>query len=146
MLRLHSIPFNFIYFAFTIKGVNLLTAPKKLGSIYDFRNMVFQLGEAKALLLLGVHRTTLRRWLSGSVKVPRYAVLALYWETSWGRALVDADRQYIIALMNYQIEYLRTENDRLIEAIEALENSRKHDAANFPIFTYRKAEVFPKTV
>lgn len=37
----------------------------------------FPVGEARALALLGVNRTTLGRWLSGKVKVPHAAALVL---------------------------------------------------------------------
>lgn len=37
----------------------------------------FPVGESRALSVLGVNRTTLRRWLSGAVRVPHAAALVL---------------------------------------------------------------------
>jgi hypothetical protein len=37
----------------------------------DVSRVVAQIGEAAALELCGVHRTTLARWLSGAVQIPR---------------------------------------------------------------------------
>lgn len=114
----------------------MLTAPRNIGGIEDFRIMVDQLTEVKALRILGVHRTTLRRWLGGYAKVPRHAVLALYWETHWGRAQIDSDRQYVIHLLNQQITFLRKENNRLVAALQEMEKYGDHETANFPVFKF----------
>ena len=44
---------------------------------YWLHEAPFPVGEARALSLLGVNRTTLGRWLAGTVKVPHSAALVL---------------------------------------------------------------------
>ena len=51
------------------------TSPETLR--YWLYDAPFAVGEARALSVLGVNRTTLGRWLSGAVKVPRSAALVL---------------------------------------------------------------------
>lgn len=51
-----------------------------------FRLLFDQLGPAHAEQLLGVKPRVYKRWLNGSTPVPRCAVLALYWESSYGRS------------------------------------------------------------
>lgn len=46
-------------------------------TIHDLKRLVDLVGESRVLRELGVHRTTLRRWLSGSVRCPGAQALAV---------------------------------------------------------------------
>src|ERR1700739_146585 len=114
----------------------MISAPRDLGGLEDFRLMVRELTEDKALKVLKVHRTTLRRWLGGYARVPHCAVLALYWQTHWGRGVIDSDRQYLIHLLNLRISGLIDENNRLVKAMAEYETMGAFDSANSPVYKH----------
>lgn len=67
-------------------------APKDIYGPNLFKIFVSELGGPKKVWkYLGVHERTIWRWLAND-DVPRSAVLALYWETKYGRSTVFADQ------------------------------------------------------
>ena len=77
----------------------MITAQRDLGGPNDFRLMVDELGRAFVIRHLAISRQQLAAWLSPTARVPRASVLALYWETRWGRGLIDSDRQNELDLL-----------------------------------------------
>ena len=77
----------------------MITAQRDLGGSEDFRLMVDELGRAFVIRHLAISRQQLAAWLAPDARVPRASVLALYWETHWGRHLIDSDRQNELDLL-----------------------------------------------
>ncbi len=90
----------------------MISAPNDIWGINAFRILVQQITEPRALALLGVSKALLRRYLTGTSKVPRMAVLALYWESPYGRGMIDADHVTEIGYLHRQIWTLQRENAR----------------------------------
>lgn len=59
----------------------MITAPKEIFSTEFFGLMVHEMTMERTTKLLGVHETTVRRWLRGAVPAPRAVFLALFWES-----------------------------------------------------------------
>ncbi len=119
-----------------IRKESMISAPKSIGGINDFKIMVDQLGYAFVLRHLAINRTTLTRWLSGSSTVPRAAVLALYWECHWGRQLVDSDHLFEVQLLHQKIGLLMRENSRLVNALSSMEKAGNFTSANTPVYRF----------
>lgn len=81
---------------------------------------------------LGVSALTVRRWLK-SDQAPRAALLALFWETRWGRSAIDADRENLVRTTMGLNSALRNENAALKRRIARLE-ALSYGAANAPSF------------
>ena len=71
----------------------MISAHRGLGGSEDFRMMVDELGRTFVMKHLAISRQQLTAWLAPCATVPRANVLALYWESRWGRSLVDSDRE-----------------------------------------------------
>lgn len=95
--------------------------------------MVNQLTETKALAVLGVQKSLLRRWLNGTVNVPRMACLALYWETPYGRAMIDSDHLFTVQHLQRRITHLERQNSRYRAQMIRLMQEGRHGSANDPI-------------
>lgn len=111
---------------------------KNLYSRNHFSILVNQLGVQACSVILGVHRTTISRWVDGTVQVPRHVVLALYWESPWGRSLVDSDHMRALNLLYNHISSLKDENTALKAAIAEMEKYIDNSAANSPVFDIEK--------
>ena len=67
-------------------------APNDIWGGNLFKIFAEQVGNpARVAQLLHVTEQTVKRWMGDNSKVPRAAVLALYWETQYGRAHMQAD-------------------------------------------------------
>lgn len=77
----------------------MISAQRDLGGSNDFRMMVDELGRAFVIRHLAISRQQLAAWLLPNAQVPRASVLALYWETHWGRSLIDSDRHNELDLL-----------------------------------------------
>lgn len=69
----------------------MITAPRNIYGLNFFLRFYEELGFEKVREILDVSESTLRRWLRGAIPVPKIAVLALYWETAYGRSVIDTD-------------------------------------------------------
>ncbi|MGV0959283.1 MAG: hypothetical protein ACOYB1_05540 [Limnohabitans sp.] len=104
-----------------IYGPNLLSA------------FVHELGGAKPVAkFLHVTERTIRRWLEKG-KVPRAAVLALYWETQYGRSQIFTNQVNEIRLLYRRVCILQDQYERAKDIVIGL---RKLHAgtANEPFF------------
>ncbi len=72
----------------------------RLGGAAQLRLFVDELGFDRACLAIDVHPSTMRRWLRDAAPVPKAAIAALYWLTSWGfsdaAAEVHWSHQYLM--------------------------------------------------
>lgn len=59
------------------KGSALIGFPEPPASPQSIANVIDQIGTKKALNILGVHRSTMARWLAGSAVIPRASWLLL---------------------------------------------------------------------
>jgi hypothetical protein len=116
----------------------MIAMPKSIGGYNDFKIMVDQLSEERACSILDIHRTTLRRLLKPDAKVPRAYVVALYWETKWGRGQIDSDHLFELQLLHNKINWLKKENARLVDAMARMEGLLDFGSANSPVLNLQK--------
>lgn len=108
----------------------MIRTPDDIWGTNAFQAVVDQVSEPRALDILGVRRPLLRRWLSGSVPVPRMAVLALYWESPFGRAMIDSHNVLQMHYQQHEIYRLQKENARLRASIGELVAAGNFGCAN----------------
>jgi len=111
----------------------MISAPRDMYGPEMFQLLYDQVGRTRALQLLGVSPRLLSRWLSGASDVPRCAVLALYWESNWGRSVIASDHHFEVSNLHGMVECLRREIRVLWERIAFLE-SGAHLCANDNFF------------
>ena len=87
---------------------------------------------------IGVSAATLRRYKrEGSA--PRAVMLALYWETRWGRSMADSEASNWATMQTVLVKSLRRELERMAWAVSVLENEvyragQDGRAANLPVW------------
>lgn len=111
----------------------MISAPRDMWGINCFQIMVDQLSEPRALHILGITKPVLRRYLSGSLKVPRMAVLALFWETPYGRGMIDSDHNFEVQLLHRRIQHLEKKNARIRALLMDMMRTTDFGCANDPI-------------
>lgn len=85
---------------------------------------------------LGISASTLRKYRAQG-QAPRSVMLALFWESTWGRRTADAVAFNHATAHAALAESLKRQNKRLMEQIEKLESElaqTEGHAANAPIF------------
>lgn len=108
-------------------------APKDVYGPNLLRLFVEELGGAKTVHKhLGVSERTMYHWLS-SGRVPRAAVLALFWETQYGRGHIYADQVNEIRQLYAQVCLLREQYQRAKDIITGL-RALHAGSANEPLF------------
>jgi hypothetical protein len=128
----------------------MITAPKDAYGVEFFSLMVHELTMKRVCALLDVHPTTVLRWLRGAVPVPKVACLALFWESRWGRSVIDSDHLNEIQLMRQHIRILE---DQVVKAKDIITGLRQmqYGTANEPLydelreFDHTTADTPPKT-
>lgn len=98
----------------------MIGAPKDMWGIAAFRILVDQAGKAHALWILDITPSLLSRYLNGTSRVPRCAVLALYWESNWGRAVIGSHYQTEARFLHLEIGSLKRENAQLRASVAEL--------------------------
>lgn len=111
----------------------MITVPKDIFSAEFFALMVHETTMERTSKLLGVHQTTLRRWLRGATPVPRVVSMALFWETRWGRSVIDCDHQTEIDLLRQRIGILERQMVKAKDIITGL-RAMQYGSANEPLF------------
>ncbi len=89
-----------------------------------------------AARLLDVSTSTMNRYIR-SGGAPRAVMLALFWETRWGRSRADCEAANAATTNAQHASMLRDQNARLHRIITRLELEREHGrhlAANGPVF------------
>lgn len=115
----------------------MISFDRKVGGLDHFKIMVDLFGRQRTCEFLDIHRTTLDRILTGKSKLPRAYLIALYWETPWGRSIVDTANHYALYLANQRVETLEKVNRQLEDSIKTLVAEASHISANTPIYRMR---------
>jgi hypothetical protein len=107
----------------------MITAQGDLGGAGHFQLMVEELGRKFVMAHLAISRQQLAAWLIPDAKVPRASVLALYWETRWGRSLIDSDRETELQLLQGLVECHKVTIQELGARVRILETELRSAAA-----------------
>jgi hypothetical protein len=98
----------------------MISAPKNVYGPDIFKMFVHELGGPKLVCkMLDVAERTIWRWLAEG-SVPKMAVRALYWETQYGRSLIDTDHHNERILMHTRIKILEQQFERAARVIAGL--------------------------
>ena len=110
-------------------------APSQMWGIEAFRRLVDDVGEPRALEVLGVPARTFRLWLDQTVPVPRCAVLALYWSSRWGQSQIDADHANLEVQLRALVTALTEQNRDLRAQVAELMKASSDGCANDRFYT-----------
>lgn len=111
----------------------MIAAPNNVYGPDIFKMFVHELGGPKFVCkLLDVTERTVWRWLAEE-SVPKMAVRALYWETRFGRSLIDSDHHNEVVLLRGQIRCLEDQFERASRVIAGLK-LLNYGTANEPYF------------
>lgn len=114
----------------------MISAPKNVYGPDIFKMFVHELGGPKLVSkMLDVTERTVWRWLADG-SVPKMAVRALYWETQYGRSMIDTHHHYEVVLLRGQIRCLEDQFDRASRVIAGLK-LMNFGTANEPYFDER---------
>lgn len=110
----------------------MITAPKDIHSVAFFEVMLHELTMPRVLSILDVTERTVYYWLSKE-RVPKAAIHALFWESRYGRSVIDSDHEFEINLMRQQIRIL---NEQLFKARHIIAGLRQmqYGTANEPLY------------
>lgn len=98
----------------------MITAPREVFYPDVFRLFVEELGRKRVCKMLDIHPQTLRRWLNGRGPIPRMAMMAMYWETQYGKSLVHTDQVNEIRLLYRRICILQEQFQRAKDIVTGL--------------------------
>lgn len=114
----------------------MISAPKNIYGPDVFKIFVHELGGPKRVSkMLDVTERTVWRWLAED-SVPKMAVLALYWESRYGRSLIDTDHHTEMVLLRGHIQILEQQFVRATHVINGLK-MLSYGTANDPLFDER---------
>lgn len=82
---------------------------------------------------LDVSERTVYQWLKRG-RAPRAALLALFWETTWGQSIVESHAVNVANSLKGLTDALRNENAALKSRILYLERVGHFGASNAPVF------------
>lgn len=109
----------------------MFRAPRQLPSL---EVLLHDLGQPRADVIaraLGVTPRTVRRWLADG-QAPRPVMLALFWESSYGRSQANADAHNAAMWARAQVAGLERENATLSARVAYLERVGQFGSANAP--------------
>ncbi|MCZ8093198.1 MAG: hypothetical protein O9331_06895 [Acidovorax sp.] len=108
-------------------------APKNIYGPELLRMFIDELGGIKRVhKYLGVTERSINRWLTTG-RAPRAAVLALYWESKWGRSQIFTDQVNEIRLLYQQVCILQEQYQKAKDIITGL-RAMHAGSANEPLF------------
>lgn len=109
-------------------------APNDIWGGNLFKIFAEQVGNPKRVAqLLHVTEQTVKRWMGDNSKVPRAAVLALYWETQYGRGQMQAELLNEIQMLRLHIKIVDAQLDKAKDMVSGMR--RIHTGtANEPYF------------
>lgn len=111
----------------------MLSAPKTIFGPNIFRIFVNELGGIKRVAkFLDVSERTIGYWLAKD-RPPRAAVLAMYWETQYGRSLIESDQITEIRLLYRRVHILQEQYAKAREIVTGLRRLQT-DTANEAFF------------
>lgn len=109
----------------------MFLAPRQLPPLEALLHDIGQPAPAVIAKLLGVHERTVFTWLAKG-QAPRPAALALFWESSWGRSVIDAQAVNGERYARGYAQALEREMGALRARIAYLEKVGHFGAANAP--------------
>jgi len=119
-------------------------APKDIYGPNLLRMFIDELGGVQRVCKhLAVTERTVHRWLSEG-RPPRAAVLALYWESKYGRGHIFSDQVNEIRLLYRQVCVLRDQYQKAKDIVTGL-RAMHAGSANEPVFEELPEMVFPFT-
>lgn len=108
-------------------------APKDIYGPELLRMFIDELGGPKRVhKYLGISERTVWRWLAAG-RAPRAAVLALFWESRWGRSQIFTDQVNEIRLLYRQVCILQEQYQKAKDIITGL-RAMHAGSANEPLF------------
>lgn len=109
----------------------MLRAPRHLPSL---EMILADLGMPQRVLAqhLGVTERALRKWKAAG-EAPRAVLLALFWETSWGRSTADTDAYNAALIDRQRADAYERENRRLAAAMRRMD-AMEGETVNSPAF------------
>ena len=108
-------------------------APRDIYGPELLRTFIDELGGVKRVhKYLGVTERTIWHWLSTG-RAPRSAVLALFWESKWGRSQIFTDQVNEIRLLYQQVHILQDQYQRAKDIVAGL-RAIHAGSANEPVF------------
>jgi len=108
-------------------------APKDVYGINLFRLFLDELGGKKPVATyLNVDYSTITRWLLED-RVPRAAVLALFWESNYGRSQIFTDQVNEIRQLYARVQLLEGQLERCTRIVAGLRTLHA-GTANEPVF------------
>lgn len=113
----------------------MISAPKNIYGINVFKMLIHEITIKRAAKILDVTERSIWRWLAEE-KVPKAAVLALFWESHYGQSLIETDQRNEIVILRTRIKMLE---DQFIRAKDVITGMRllNYGTANEPIFDTR---------
>lgn len=105
--------------------------PTRMPSLNEMLHNIFNPHPKDIARALEVNEQTVRAWIKAD-DAPRTALLSLFWLTSWGMSLADAETFNRAQLAEGMVDCLLRENKRLAQEIELLKKAASYGAANEP--------------
>lgn len=110
----------------------MIKAPHDMYGINVFRIFVDELSVKQAAKILDVTTATISRWIA-TEKVPKAAVLALYWESKYGRSLIDVEHDREVKDLRGRISCYQSQFQRAKVIIAGL-RAMNYGTANEPFY------------
>lgn len=127
----------------------MIKAPNDMWGLNAFEANLTHIGINYASKLLGTTPSTIKRWIKTD-SVPRYAVLVTFWESRYGRSMIDAHNHWELCHLGRKVCEYETELLKAKRVINALREQGDFDTANDPMFenlgdvdAYRTTEFLP---
>lgn len=109
----------------------MFTAPRQLPTLEAMLHDIGRPAPSVVAAALGVSERTVYGWQAAG-QAPRPAALALFWETSWGRSIVDAQAVNGERWARGHVQALEREKATLLARVAYLERVGQFGAANAP--------------
>jgi hypothetical protein len=111
----------------------MLSAPRDMYGAGMFQLFYEELGMQRVCKILDVNERTVSAWVNEVVAVPKMAVLALYWESMYGRATIDVEHSNELRMLYGKIRSLEEELQKRGDVIAGL-RQMQYGTANEPYF------------
>lgn len=110
----------------------MISAPSHVHNAEFFRFMVDDLSLSYAAKLLDVTPRTIRTWIEND-KVPKMAAMALFWESKFGRSVIDCDHRNELSLAYTKVSIMEKQLVRAKDIITGLRRMQ-YGSSNEPIY------------
>jgi hypothetical protein len=107
----------------------MILPPRNLGGADMFKTLVDSIGQSRAVEVLGVSKGVLTSWYKGRRVPYRCAFVALYWESPWGRSVIDSAHHAEVSNLHGLLKSLSRECDAMRMRVAFLQSGH-HGCAN----------------